>query len=60
MSQVPINRYLAELDRLRRVSGANRDKFHVRRFGSYKGHVVDMLRRVETVKITDAIAALPR
>lgn len=60
MSQVLINHYLAELDRLRRVSGANRDKFHVCQFGSYKAHVVDLLRRVETVEITDAMAALQR
>lgn len=69
MSQVLIQQYLAELSKLRMVSGSSRESV-VReafkaRFADYKEKVVDLLMRVTTVSvetqtIVEAMRAEPR
>ncbi len=69
MSQVLINEYLAELDRLKKASGSTRETIvreaFTYRFADHKERVATLLARVvrvsvETVRIVDALKAGPR
>jgi hypothetical protein len=66
MSQVLINQYLAELDRLKKIGGTHREsvvkekkpkdptireRFDSYRFADHKERVIDLLARVATVSV---------